>query len=110
MLPSVTSSIAEITVLRSVSLFTVVSLSIIEETKESAVLRSAEFYLDAVEYAISTRILNGKIVKDGVYNILESGNICLGTLKDKTCNGDILEVKIDGERPNGEKITIKDGE
>ena len=103
--------LAVIVILAIIALIaTPIVLNIINDTKQSATLRSADFYLDAVEYAISTSILNGTTIKDGTYDILESGNICIGTLEDKVCKGEILEIKVNGQKPNGDKITIKDGQ
>ena len=103
--------LAVIVILAIIALIaTPIVLNIINDTKESAILRSADFYIDAVEYLLAKRVLDGKSINDGTYNIMESGNICIGTLEDNTCNGEILEVEVDGERPNGDKITIKDGQ
>ena len=103
--------LAVIVILAIIALIaTPIVLNIINDTKQSATLRSADFYLDAVNYAISTSILNGTTIEDGTYSITEDGNICIGTLEDKVCKGEILEVKVNGKKPNGDKITIKDGQ
>ena len=60
-------------------------LNIIEETKNNATLRSADFYLDTVETNIATSTLKNQNIPDGTYNILESGNICLETLTAGKC-------------------------
>jgi prepilin-type N-terminal cleavage/methylation domain-containing protein len=88
---------------------TPIVLDIINDTRESAMMRNRDFYLDGVEYAISKRILNGKKVNDGTYSILDDGNICIGTYRNNICEGDILEVSLKGKKPNGDKITIQDG-
>ena len=52
-------------------------LNIINDAKESAILRSADFYLDGVEKSIATSTLEDVQIKDGTYYIMENGNICL---------------------------------
>ena len=85
-------------------------LNIINDTKESATLRSAEFYLRGLETSIATSVLNNIQVPDGKHFIMEDGNICLSTLNNNRCTGDILKVEMDGEVPTEGTITIKDGE
>jgi prepilin-type N-terminal cleavage/methylation domain-containing protein len=103
--------LAVIVILAIIALIaTPIVLNIINDTKESATLRSANFYLDAVEYAISTSILKGNLIEDGTYDILENGNICIGKFENDVCKGEILEIKVNGQKPNGDKITIKDGQ
>jgi len=87
-------------------------LNIINDSKESAVLRSADFYLKGIETAIASSELKGISVSDGTYQVMQDGNICIGMLND-TCTGDILKVEFDGEVPTSgtmvvEKDTIKD--
>ena len=93
-------------------------LNIIDETKDNASLRSADFYLDAVEFSIAQSTLNNTSIKDGTYSIMNDGNICLGTLTAGKCIGkdnrenhedDILKVEVNGEKPSGGSITIKNG-
>ena len=103
--------LAVIVILAIIALIaTPIVLNIINDAKESTLLRSANFYIDSVEYSIAKRVLNGKSIGDGTYNIMQDGNICLETLVDNTCTGDILKVEVDGEKPKGDKITIKDGQ
>jgi len=85
-------------------------LNIINDSKESATLRSADFYLEGAETSIATSILNNIQVPDGTYSIMQNGNICIGIINtDNTCNGKILEVEIDGEAPTEGTITITNG-
>ena len=81
-------------------------LKIINDAKESSVLRSADFYLDGLEKSIATSTLNNVQIKDGIYSIMEDGNICIGTLDNNTCTGDILKVDMDGEVPTEGIVTI----
>ena len=71
-------------------------LNIIDETKDNATLRSADFYLDAVELSIANSILKDKNISDGTYNILESGNICLSYDADNKCIEELI-VEVKGE-------------
>ena len=89
---------------------TPIVINIISDTKESAFLRSAEFYLDGVEFSIASAKLNNRTITNGKYNILENGNICLKYEEDnKTCN-DILEVEVNGDKPKSGVITVANGE
>ena len=101
--------LAVIVILAIIALIaTPIVLNIISDTKESAGLRSADFYLDAVEFSISNATLNNNDVKDGTYNILENGNICLKYNEDDKCI-DTLEVEVKGEMPSSGTITITNG-
>ncbi len=88
---------------------TLIVFNIISETKESAGLRSAEFYLNAVEYAIANSTLNNEGINEGTYNVLDNGNICLEYNQDKTeCTNELI-VKVDGDIPDSGIITITGG-
>ena len=96
--------LAVIVILAIIALIaTPIVLNIINESKESATLRSAEFYLKGVETSISTAILKDKNLSDGTYN-LKDGNICLNT----DCT-DKLEVEVSGKVPDTGTITITSG-
>lgn len=113
--------LAVIVILSIIALIaTPIVLNIISDTKDSARLRSAEFYLDAVEMAIPRYITKGGVVESGTYNVLENGNICLetynrenGKCEDSTDDEDtdinILEVEVNGETPDGGTIQIEKG-
>ena len=103
--------LAVIVILAIIALIaTPIVLSIISDSKESASLRSAEMYLDAVEYGVSNTIMNNKIISNGTHKVMSNGNICIGTYSNKVCTGDIVEVQVNGEVPSeGSTITIKAG-
>ena len=94
-------------------------INIIDDSKKSASLRSADFYLDAVENSIATATLSNKKIENGVYSIMKDGNICLETLNpsgvcvgenDRENNGnDILKVEVIGEKSTKGTITIDNG-
>ena len=99
--------LAVIVILAIIALIaTPIVINIIEDSKKSATLRSADFYLDGVEYAISKRVLDGNRVSDGTYNIIE-GDICLDY--EEKCK-DILKVEVKGEKPTSGNITLEDGQ
>ena len=83
---------------------TPIVLSIIEDTKKSSGLRSAEYYLSALETSVATATLNNQDIKEGTYKLKE-GDICL----DSDCTKK-LEVEIKGETPGEGVITIKKGQ
>ena len=102
--------LAVIVILAIIALIaTPIVLNIITDTKGSATLRSADFYLDAVEYAIANKVLNNETLNDGIYLVMSNGNICLGTLENGVCS-DELEVEVNGEAPISGTIAIKNGE
>ena len=103
--------LAVIVILAIIALIaTPIVLSIINDTKESALLRSADFYLDGVELSVSESILNNGVIEDGEYPIMANGNLCIGTLTDNTCTGNVLEVEVKGEKPSSGTITITSGQ
>ena len=74
-------------------------LNIIDESKESATLRSAEMYMDAVEISIANRVMHHGSIADGAYSIMSDGDICLGdynqTSNPKTCVGKLIDTNND---------------
>ena len=87
---------------------TPIVLSIINDAKESATLRGAEFYIKGLEQSVATSSLKDEGVEDGTYNILENGDVCLKYDTDSKCINK-LEVKVKGEKPKGGSITIAAG-
>ena len=83
-------------------------LNIINDSRESATLRSVDFYLDGVEFAVAQSTLKNKNVKDGIYNLLENGNVCLEYDANNKCIS-TLKVQVDGEVPNGGMLRIESG-
>ena len=112
--------LAVIVILAIIALIaTPIVIDIISETKESALLRSAEFYLDGVEFSVASAKLNNRTIKNGVYNIIENGNICLEdydeTTKeckdnDSNLDNNELVIEVNGDKPNSGTITITNGE
>ena len=97
--------LAVIVILAIIALIaTPIVLNIINETKESADLRSAEMYLDAVEQSIARSMLQNKYISDGTYNISSNGDICLN----ENCS-ETLAVEVDGEKPKSGNIAIING-
>ena len=78
--------LAVIVILAIIALIaTPIVLDIIEDSKNSSIKRSAELYLDAVEQAIATSVMNGGL-EDGTYIIDSKGNL---KYKDKTIKVDV---------------------
>ena len=96
--------LAVIVILAIIALIaTPIVLSIIEETKESAVLRSAEYYLSAVENSIAKKSLSiGGSFSPNTCEVQEDGNL----LCDET---ETLEVEVSGEKPSSGTITFEKG-
>ena len=103
--------LAVIVILAIIALIaTPIVLSIINDTKESATLRSADFYLDGVELSVSQAILKEIDIQDGQYPIMADGNLCIGMLSNDACDSKVLEVEIKGEKPSSGTITIISGQ
>ena len=100
--------LAVIVVLAIIALIAVpVVLNIINDAKESSLLRSAEFYLDAVEYTIADAFLYHGGLSNGEYPITPDGNICKKSLPCDDSN--TLKVEVSGDKPTGGSITINGG-
>jgi len=96
--------LAVIVILAIIALIaTPIVLNIINDTKESATLRSAEMYLDAVEMSVAQAITKNKTISNTPYKI-KDGDICLN----EACT-DKLEVEASGEVPKEGTITITNG-
>ena len=96
--------LAVIVILAIIALIaTPIVLNIIKDSRESAGLRSAEMYLDAVEQSISVEKMNNTKFNPNTCTITEQGNLDCDT-KDG-----ILEVKVNGDKPLNGKITFENG-
>ena len=80
---------------------TPVVLSIIDDTKESAMLRSAEMYLSGVENAVMRENMNSGGNFRPIECTISNGNM--------TCSGTEVEVEVDGEVPSTGSITFENG-
>lgn len=87
---------------------TPIVLDIIKDSKDSAMLRSADNYLDAVSFSVANKVLDGEKIENGTYNIIDKGNICLQYNEEETCIN-MLEVKTEGEVPTSGTVTIENG-
>ena len=90
--------LAVIVILAIIALIAVpIVLNIINDSKESSLLRSAEFYLDAVEYTIADAFLYHGGLEDKEYPITKDGDICT---KELPCDDDhTLIVEVNGDKP-----------
>ena len=100
--------LAVIVILAIIALIaTPIVLNIINDSKESSLLRSAEFYLDAAEYTIADTFLDGAGLESKTYPITPDGDICI---KNLPCDLDhTLKVEVNGEKPSGGNIVIEKG-
>ena len=95
--------LAVIVILAVIALIaTPIVLSIINDTKESAVIRSAEFYVDAVQ----NKIMQENMKLGGKLNPKEC---IVGSVGNVTCDGTALEVEVEGQKPNGGNISFDKG-
>ena len=100
--------LAVIVILAIIALIAVpIVLNIINDSKESSLLRSAEFYLDAAEYTIADAFLYHGGLSNGEYPITPNGDICKKALPCDDAN--TLKVEVNGEKPTGGFITIDSG-
>ena len=93
--------LAVIVILAIIALIAVpIVLNIINDAKESSLLRSAEFYLDAVEYTIADAFLYHGGLSNGRYPITPNGDIC--KVNETSCQeSNILKVEVSGDKPTG---------
>ena len=86
---------------------TPVVLNIIDDSKESVVVRSAEGYLRALEYEIAKTYATTSKITDGTYNVLSNGDLCIDGYENNRCTGKILHVDYKNEGPVSGTITLK---
>ena len=95
--------LAVIVILAVIALIAVpIVLNMIKESEESAAIRSADFYLDAVEYAIirqNMKSASNFAPEECIIN--DDGNV--------TCDGTYLEIEVDGKKPTSGVITFEEG-
>ena len=104
--------LAVIVILAIIALIaTPIVLSIINESKENARLRSAEMYIKGLETSVATATLHNKVKKDDTYPIMSDGNICLkyNEQNPSVCE-EKLEIKMNGEVPSSWTVTIQNGQ
>ncbi len=103
--------LAVIVILAIIALIaTPIVLNIIDDSRQSSTLRSADFYLDAVEYTIANAVLYEGGIENGDYPIDNNGNPCMVALTNGTCPEDkTLTVEVNGEKPSSGTITIENG-
>ena len=87
---------------------TPIVLSIIDDSKESSTIRSAEGYLRAVEYEIAQAYVTANRITEGVFNVLSGGNICIDGYSNNECTGNILEIEYNNEGPVSGSITLEE--
>ena len=81
---------------------TPIILNIIEDAKESATLRSADFYVGALENEIALYTTkHGEALNPSKCIIKNDGNA--------NCDGVLLKVKVDGEAPTGGVVLFENG-
>jgi len=91
--------LAVIVVLAIIALIaTPIVMNVISNAQKGAAERSADNYVKAVETLIATKRLDGEPVEDGTYTIGTDGNLSFG------------DVELNGTKPSGGTITIKDGQ
>ena len=95
--------LAVIVILAIIALIaTPIVLNIIKDSRESATLRSAENYMDAVANAIArTNMKEGGTFSPTICNITSDGNLL--------CDNKEITVDIDKEKPSGGSITFNKG-
>ena len=84
-------------------------LDIIDNSKEASIKISVKNYLNGVEQAISLEDLNGKVIKNGKYYIMNNGNICSNELVDNKCSETEIKIDVKGNKPTSGIIFITDG-
>lgn len=109
--------LAVIVILAIIALIaTPIVLNVIENSKEKAVERSAENYMDAIELMLMTDLLDEPTIANGSYKVLSDGSLCNETeCVDSKCTelkcveGKTIKVAINGEQPTGGVVSISNG-
>ena len=95
--------LAVIVILAIIALIaTPIVLNIIKDSRESAGLRSAEMYLDAVEQSIALEKMNNTNFNPNTCTITTEGNL----LCDEK---DLIDIEVNGEKPVNGSITFESG-
>ena len=95
--------LAVIVILAIIALIaTPIVLNIIKDSKESATLQSAEFYLGVVETAVAKKIMDDPTFKPTSCEIQKDGNL--------KCDEIDVKIEINGEKPTSGTIILKSGE
>ena len=103
--------LAVIVILAIIALIaTPIVMNTIEKSKKSAAERSADNYIDAVETALASSLLDNTKLPDGTYKISSDGNICVGRYDyaNKTCLDRSLVIDSKGDRPTDGNISFSD--
>ena len=95
--------LAVIVILAIIALIaTPIVLDIISDTKKSAQLRGAEFYLDAVEQAVANKMMNDSTFKAKECKIQADGDL--------NCDGTDVKVEVSGSKPTGGIIILENSQ
>ena len=94
--------LAVIVILAIIALIaTPIVLNIIKDSKESATLQSAQFYIDAVEYSITKKMMDDPTFKPTSCEIQSDGNL--------KCDGTNVKVEVKGEVPTSGTVDFDKG-
>ena len=94
--------LAVIVILAIISLIaTPIVLNIIKDSKDSATLQSAQFYIDAVEHSITKKMMDEPAFKPSSCEIQSDGNL--------KCNGADVKVEVKGEVPTSGTVDFENG-
>ena len=78
--------------------------NMIHDSRKNATLRSAEFYIDAVDQAISIRQTDIKFdLENGTYIVNQNGNLCINDACSET-----LLVDVENTKPTSGSVDIED--
>ena len=95
--------LAVIVILAIIALIaTPIVLNIISDSRESATLQSAQFYMDAVENAVAKKMMDEPTFRPTTCDIQSDGNL--------KCGEFLVEVEIKGEKPTSGTITLETGQ
>ena len=102
--------LAVIVILAVIALIaTPIVLSIVRDSKQAALLRTAEMYMSGLNNSIATEMFKDKTFKinDGTYRITDKGKVCIGEYENKVCTGTELNVEIDKNKPTDGIVEIE---
>lgn len=107
---SLVELLAVMVILGVLALITVPAvLNIVNESKTSSVMLSANHYLSATKLAITRKMKEDIEIDDGSYAILKNGNICIGNLNDNDCDNELV-ISAEKNLPKGGFVRVENGE
>ncbi|MDD4734360.1 MAG: prepilin-type N-terminal cleavage/methylation domain-containing protein [Bacilli bacterium] len=83
-----------------------VLINLIKDSGKITKERSVEGYISLVEMTITNKKINNEEIANSEYNVMSNGDLCSGEINNGVCDGKVLIIDSDGERPSGGIINL----